>query len=425
MQFETGSKSLFGADSSIISAKRRAAIDSFANLGFPNKKHEEYKYTNIEAALKGDFAIADAPARVLAAKEIASLQLLDDAALIVIVNGMYAPALSRISSFPAGVTVSNLSEAYTTHKELIEAHYGAYADVNADAMAALNTAFAHDGVFIHIAKNSVLDVPVHILNIATAHEHVLVQSRNLIIVEKGAQAKIVESFETVDLNAKAFTNSLTEILVEENANLDTWRIQNECDNGLQMNTVQVCQKTNSYYSTNTITLNGALVRNNLNIVLDGINCESHLFGLYLLNGTQHVDNHTLVDHRRPNCFSNELYKGVIDDKSTGVFNGKIFVRQDAQKTNAFQSNKNILLSDDASINTKPQLEIYADDVKCSHGTTTGRMDEEALFYLRSRGIGEDSAKKLLMHAFAEEIVDAVKHEELRAKISELISKRLS
>jgi len=423
--FDAVSKKLFGANSAIISAKRREAIDSFARLGLPNKKNEEYKYTSIEAALKGDFTIANAPARELTPKNIQPLELLKDAALIVIVNGIYAPSLSRISDLPAGVVVDSLSHAFTSNKELVEKHYGAYTDVNADAMAALNTAFASDGVFIYIPKNTALEIPVHILNIATAHEHVLVQPRNLIIVEKNAQAKIVESFETVDLGAKAFTNSLTEILVEENANLDTWRIQNECDNGLQMNTVQVCQKKSSYYSTNTITLNGALVRNNLTIVLDGSHCESHLYGLYILGGDQHVDNHTLVDNRMPNCFSNELYKGIIDGKSTGVFNGKIFVRQDAQKTNAFQSNKNILLSDDASINTKPQLEIYADDVKCSHGTTTGRLDEEALFYLRSRGLGMDSAKRLLMHAFAEEVVDAIKNEELRGRVSAMLSQRLS
>jgi Fe-S cluster assembly protein SufD len=423
--FDAESKKLFGADSNTISTRRKEAIESFARLGLPNKKNEEYKYTNIESALKGDFIIGDAPARELSVQQVQALELLKDAALIVIVNGVYAPSLSRISNLPAGVVVDSLSHAYASHKEIVEKHYGAYTDVNADAMAALNTAFARDGVFIYVAKNTVLEVPVHILNIATAHEHILVQPHNLIIIEKNAQAKIAESFETVDLGAKAFTNSLTEILVEENANLDSWRIQNECDNGLQMNTVNVCQKKSSYYSTNTITLDGALVRNNLSIVLDGTHCESHLFGLYVLNGDQHVDNHTLVDNRMPNCFSNELYKGIIDDKSTAVFNGKIFVRQDAQKTNAFQSNKNILLSNDASINTKPQLEIYADDVKCSHGTTTGRMDEEALFYLRSRGIGEDNAKRLLMHAFAEEVVDAIKNEELRNKVSQMLSDRLS
>ena len=423
--FGAESKNLFGADSSAIMDKRNAAIESFAKLGFPNKKNEEYKYTNIEAALKGDFVIADAPARNLTSKEIEPLRLIGNTALIVLVNGVYSPSLSSIADLGAGITVDSLSNAYRSNKELVEKHFGIYANVAADAMVALNSAFARDGVFIHIAKNSVLETPVHILNIATAHAHILVQPRNLIIIEKGAKATILESFETVDLGAKAFTNSVTEILVEENASLDNYRIQNECDNGLQLNTVEVCQKSGSYFSTNTITLSGSLVRNNLNVVLADKNIESHLFGLYLLDGNQHIDNHTLVDHRMPHCNSNELYKGIIDGKATAVFNGKIFVRQDAQKTNAFQSNKNVLLSDDATINTKPQLEIYADDVKCSHGTTTGRMDEEALFYLQSRGIGRDSAKKLLMHAFAKEVVDAIKLEDLRERVAGLISARLS
>lgn len=423
--FDTESKRLFGADSSAIMDKRKAAVESFAKLGFPNKKNEEYKYTNIEAVFKGEFVIAEAPARELTSKEIAALKLVENAALIVLVNGMYVPSLSSISDLGTGVTVDSLSSAYNNNKALVEKHFGAYAHVTADAMIALNSAFARDGVFIHVAKNTLLETPVHILNITTAHANVLVQPRNLIIIEKGAKATIIESFETTDLGAKAFTNSLTEILVEENASLDNYRIQNECDNGLQLNTVEVCQKKGSVYTTNTITLNGAIVRNNLNIVLDDPNCEANLFGLYLLNGGQHVDNHTLVDHRKPHCNSNELYKGIIDGRATGVFNGKIFVRQDAQKTNAFQSNKNVLLSDDATINTKPQLEIYADDVKCSHGTTTGRMDEEALFYLQSRGIGIESAKKLLMHAFVKEVVDAIQVDELRMRVSDLISARLS
>lgn len=423
--FQSRKSSLFGSDSKIISAKREEAIQSFARLGLPNKKNEEYKYTNIEAALKGDFAIGNAESRELTAKDIQPLELVKNAALIVIVNGLYVPGLSRLSAFPKGVTVDSLSHAYSSNRELVEKHFGAYTDVNADAMEALNTAFAADGVFIHIAKNTALEIPVHILNISTAHANVLVQPRNLFIAEQGSQVTIIESFETVDLHSKAFTNSLTEVFVGENANLDSYRIQNECDNGLQMNSVQVSQQANSNYSTSTITLNGSLVRNNLSIALDAQNIESHLYGLYVLSGDQHVDNHTLVDHRMPNCNSNELYKGIIDGKSTGVFNGKIFVRQDAQKTNAFQSNKNVLLSDDASINTKPQLEIYADDVKCSHGTTTGRMDEEAVFYLRSRGISDSSARRLLMHAFAEEVVNAIKVDELRERISAMLSERLS
>ena len=244
------------------------------------------------------------------------------------------------------------------------------------------------------------------------------------MVEENAQVKIVESYETLDLSAKSFNNVLTEIVVEPNAIVDHFKIQNECELGNLMSTTQAVQKGKSVFSTHTFTLSGSLVRNNLNIVLDGEHIESHLNGLYLTNGNQVVDNHTLVDHREPNCNSNELYKGIIEDKSSATFNGKIYVRKDAQKTNAFQSNKNILLSDDGTINTKPQLEIYADDVKCSHGTSTGKLDADKIFYLRARGLSEASAKKLLMHAFASEVLDGIKGmEELHNYLEERISKR--
>ena len=272
-------------------------------------------------------------------------------------------------------------------------------------------------------KIPLLETPIHIIHISSANQNTIINSRNLIVVESNAQAKIVESYETVDSNAKVFNNALTEIVVEENAIVDHYKIQDEKGFGYLLSTTQAIQKKESVFSTNTFTLSGSLVRNNLTIVLDGEYIESHLNGLYLTNGNQVVDNHTLVDHQKPNCNSNELYKGIIEDKSSATFNGKIYVRKDAQKTNAFQSNKNILLSDDGTINTKPQLEIYADDVKCSHGTSTGKLDADKIFYLRARGLSEASAKKLLMHAFASEVVDTIKIAALREYVEEKISKR--
>jgi Fe-S cluster assembly protein SufD len=235
------------------------------------------------------------------------------------------------------------------------------------------------------------------------------------VIERDAQIEIVESFETLG-PVKTFTNALTEVVVHQNAIVDHYRMQLEGLVGHQMNTVNAVTQKGSNYRTYTFTLDGAWVRNNLNIRFSESHAEAHLFGLTMLNGQRVADHHTVVDHAIPNCMSNELYKGVLDDKSLGVFNGKIFVRRDAQKTNAYQTNRNILLSDDAQINTKPQLEIYADDVKCSHGTSTGRMDEDALFYLRARGIGETAARKLLVRAFAEEVVTNVPNDAIRAYV---------
>ena len=283
------------------------------------------------------------------------------------------------------------------------------------------------GAYIRVAANTTVNEPVHIINLISSSENFLANTRNLIIVEKGAKLDVIETFVSLDSNAneKLFTNHLSEIVVEENAQVNYCRIQTEESNASQVNTTQVQQSKGSLFNTYTYSLSGEFLRNNLNIVLADENCETHLFGLYLPRKKEHFDNHTLVDHRMPNCFSNELYKGIMSDDATGVFNGKIFVRQDAQKTNAYQSNKNMLLGDNASVNTKPQLEIYADDVKCSHGTSTGRMDEEAMFYLRSRGIGEDKAKNLLMKAFAEEVVNAIQFAPLKEYIESLIANRFA
>ena len=422
------SQTLFGATSNLISSKRKHALASFYRLGFPNKKNEEYKYTDIDAIIKKNFSkaitTAISTASSITEAEIESLLIDNNSIIAVIVNGVFSEKLSKINKLPKGFFIGSLAEACVSKKEIIEKHFATSTDEQADGLVALNTALASDGVFIHISKGIKVEIPIHIITIISSVENIFVQPRNLIVIEEQAEVKIMESFESIDLNAKSFTNSVTEIFVGENAKLESYKIQKESSDAYQINTTQVHQKKNSLFNTHTITLDGALVRNNLNVVLDDQNCEAHLFGLYLLKGNQQVDNHTLVDHRKPNCFSNELYKGIMEDKSKGGFNGKIFVRQDAQKTNAFQSNKNILMSDEASINTKPQLEIYANDVKCSHGTSTGKLDEEALFYLRSRGIGEQRAKKLLMYAFAQDIINSIKIEELKDFVKKRVEKRL-
>lgn len=413
-EFESSKTLLFG-DVKL----REQALEAFSKQGIPNRKSEEYKYVNMELTLKGDFVFSSS--KKLSSKQIENTQFLKDAIIVVIENGKFNSEQSKLFSLPKGLQILNISEAISN--ESFQKHYSKYADINSDTFIALNTALANGGVFIKVEKNAVIENTIHIIHITSVSENTILNSRNIIVIEENAQAKIIESYEVVDSSAKFFNNTLTEIVIEANANVDHYKIQDEKEFGNSVNTTQTIQKKNSHFSTHTFTLSGSFVRNNLNMVLDDEFIESHLNGLYLTNGTQVVDNHTLVDHRKPNCNSNELYKGIIEDKSSATFNGKIYVRKDAQKTNAFQSNKNILLSDDGTINTKPQLEIYADDVKCSHGTSTGKLDEDKVFYLRARGLSEASAKKLLMHAFASEVVDTIKIETLREYVEAKISKR--
>jgi Fe-S cluster assembly protein SufD len=397
---------------------REKAMESFLRQGIPSRRSEEYKYLNIDLLLREDFSLAEGA--YVSADEIGKAKLFSDAFLVVIVNGCFSLEHSSLGKLPPGLVISDIRE--TSSDAAFQQHYAKHPDIQSDPFAALNTAYANGGVFIHVAKNTIVGKPIHILHCSSGNENTLMHSRNLFVIEENAEVQLIESFNTLG-KAKIFTNALAEISIADSARVEHNKIQVEGENGNLMNSTVVCQAARSVFTTNNFTLSGAFVRNNLTILLDAENIETHLNGLYLTRGNQMVDNHTLVDHRKPNCNSNELYKGIIEDKSTATFNGKIFVRKDAQKTNAFQSNKNILLSDDGTINTKPQLEIYADDVKCSHGTSTGKLDEEKIFYLRSRGLSESSAKKLLMHAFASEVVEKISLPELRLFVEQKITER--
>lgn len=390
------------------------AIRYLEEYGIPNNKHEDYKYCNLEAVFRREFkSIGNEWNSV---SDVTAYKL-EGCTNVVVVNGQYR---AELSDKMEAVTISTLEEA---DQSVVSQHLTKYADVNSDALIALNTAFSSKGLFVHI--RSVLNQPLHIINICNASANALINARQLVLAEGNSESTIIESFVSADQNAaNVFHNHLTEVYVGENAQLRSFRLQYEDLKTYQINTTQAQVKRYGNYTTHTFTFGGALVRNNLNVVLADDLCEAHLNGLFITNGSQLTDNHTLVDHQKPNCQSNELYKGIAKGKSTGVFNGKIFVRKDAQKTNAYQSSKNILLSDDATINTKPQLEIYADDVKCSHGTSTGKVDESALFYLKARGIGEDSARKLLLQAFAQELIDKVDLESLQQKVLELFEKAL-
>jgi Fe-S cluster assembly protein SufD len=297
------------------------------------------------------------------------------------------------------------------------------AGLQSDAFIALNTAFAGNGFHLKIEKDTVIPMPLHILYITSASSQAIVNPRNLIELEENSEVTLIEQ-QVVTGPGKIFTNFLSEKFVSQNARLYSYTFQDEGNNGFSVNTSQVQVERHARYDQTTVTFSGQLVRNNHHVILTGENSEAHLNGLFLARGTSLIDNHTLMDHQVPHCESNELYKGIVNDKSTGVFNGKIFVRKDAQKTNAYQSSKNILLSDDATINTKPQLEIYADDVKCSHGTSTGRIDEDALFYLNARGIGKENARKLLLGAFAREVINKIHVDALREKIEALFEREI-
>ena len=412
-------------DKSVLTSVRDDAFRAFTKFGIPTAKHEEWKYTRISGLFNKEYQFPVSAPDSFGAKDIEAFRLPghEQANELFFVNGIFSLSLSKIIS--KELVVLPLEEAAVNeYKEIVAAHFGHSSNYLKDGINALNTAFVNGGVFLHIKKGNVVGHPVYIYNITDARrENIFSQPRSLVHVAGNAQVQILETYITTGL-AESFTNQVMEIAVEENALVEYYKIQNDAAHANQVSTTHIHQVGKSYVHAVTISLNGGIVRNNLNIVLDAERCESHLYGLYFQNGKSHIDNHTVVDNVKPNCFSNELYKGVMNDEASGVFNGKIFVRQQAQKTNAYQSNKNVLLSDNASVNTKPQLEIFADDVKCSHGCTVGQLDEEALFYLQSRGISEKTAHSLLVRAFATDILEHIKPEPIRAYIEQLIADRL-
>ena len=383
------------------------ALTHLEEKGIPTAKDEDYKYCNIDGVLRREFKKLDG--KLQDVSDVSQYRL-PGASLVVMVNGAYAPELSDKAT--EGIEVSSLDKMSDAARKLI----GAAAPADSDALVALNTAFSGAGLCLNVQAGKRIEKPVHILSVLSASGETAINPRTLVIVGNGSGLVMIEQQVSVS-TGKIFSSYLSEKFVGENANLYSHTIQDEGPGGYSVTSNHARVAASGNYSNVTVTLSGQLVRNNHHVSLDGQGSEAHLYGLFRTGGTQLVDNHTVMDHRVPNCESNELYKGVADDRSTGVFNGKIFVRRDAQKTNAYQSSKNILLSDDATINAKPQLEIYANDVKCSHGTSTGRIDENAVFYLKSRGIGAESARRMLLASFAGEVIDKVEVESLRTKLA--------
>jgi Fe-S cluster assembly protein SufD len=407
-----------------VLSHRKKALEVFHQLGLPEKKAEEYKNTPITRYLKKNFSFEHSPEipSELDARKFMMQPI--DGNVVVLINGIYSSRYSSIVSPGDELQVTNLSTALAASNPVAQQHFGKYADFKTDAFAAWNSASWNHGVFIHVPAGAVVQKPVIIYNIHDATGGEVISSvRNLVVVEKNSEVSIIEHFNS-EGDANHFSNTVTEAVVDENAGLNFYSIQNDSGNRHQYGYTHIHQANASRANTFTFTLDGKLIRNTLQLSLDGEGIESHMIGLYLITGDTLADNHTVVDHRKPNSYSNEIYKGIMDGDSKGIFNGKIYVRPQAQKTNAFQANRNILLSDKATVNTKPQLEIWADDVKCSHGCTTGQLDEEALFYIRTRGIPKETARAMMLYAFALEVLNNVKHPELKAYLIDLVSERL-
>tara|TARA_R110002096_G_scaffold221429_4_gene410261 strand:+ start:4792 stop:6078 length:1287 start_codon:yes stop_codon:yes gene_type:complete len=401
----------FSHDEPFSLKQRELASAQLKTLSFPDSKTEYWKYTRINKIINGEYKIA------FPENELELDLAVPSKNCIVLINGFYSEAHS-FTECEEGVRFSSLSDA-KKNDPVLKSHFNSLVKEE-EIFSVINSAFHQDGAVLHLGKNVHSEDPYYIFNFCDDSE-ILSNPRNFIYLEENSSAKVV--LKTIDVNGgRCFTNLLTEVFVGRNANLEINKVQDDSVSDFQISNELVQQASNSVFKINTFTLNGALVRNNLNIDLLGQHTETHLNGLYPLKGKQHVDNHTYVYHREPNCESHELYKGILDDQSTGVFNGKVFVHREAQKTNAFQSNGNIVLTDQATINSKPELEIYADDVKCSHGSTIGQLDDEAMFYLRSRGLSKTSARAVLVNAFASDVIEQIGVEPIKAEIEAFIDK---
>ncbi|MFH1198299.1 MAG: Fe-S cluster assembly protein SufD [bacterium] len=423
--FEKFEKNLNGESKTFFHQSRKDAFSKIDDFDFPTQKVEEWKYTNISPILKHNFV----PASIAVKTEISKDEVKNiafenfESHLLVFVNGIFSKDLSSIDGLPQGVIIDSLNNILENNPDILQKHH-AEISKSENIFTTLNAAYAYDGFVAIVPDGKIVGKPVQILYLnGSGSENILSTPRNFISVGKDAQLKVIAHFMGVSDNTY-FTDSVTDVVCGENSVVEIYKIQNESNAAFHIERTSVSQKNSANFSHHNLSFGGALARNDIYSVLDGEHIESHLYGLYLANEKQHVDTHTFIDHAKPNSFSNEVYKGILDDESHGVFGGKILVRQDAQKTNAYQSNKTVLLSKNANIDTKPQLEIYADDVKCSHGATVGHLDDNAYFYIRSRGVPDDLAKSMLIHAFANDVIEAVKIEPLRESLNHMIFEHL-
>jgi Fe-S cluster assembly protein SufD len=401
---------------------REAAFARFCEVGFPTTHDEDWRFTNVSAIAKTPFELGRDTE--VAPKDLDSFRLRGAACQLVLVDGTFAPGLSLTAKLPAGVRVSGLAQQISDDSDVLQPHLGHYLNIQRDAFSALNTAFAEDGAYVHVRKGVVLDAPIALLFVSSSSDKPLMtHPRNLIVAEPESQVTIVEDYVSLGSNA-AFCNTATELVAGDNAVVSHYMMEREHRQAFNVSTLRIQAGRSANISSHSILLGGGLVRNNVHPVLAGEGAECLINGLFIGNGQQHLDNYMLVEHASPHCGSRQFYNGILDDHAHGVFHGRIIVHKDAQKTDAKQTNRNLLLSDDARIDTKPQLEIYADDVKCTHGATIGQIEENALFYLRSRGIDEVSGRKLLLLAFASECLDRMRPNAARDHVENLLQEHL-
>ena len=402
---------------------RTQAIKKFEEEGFPTKRLENWKYTSLKKTLQHDYKLFPSKSEALEFKDIESFLINDiESYKIIFVDGKYCSHLSETTH--DGMDICILSSALTQSKYdlVIENYFDKIA--KKDGITSLNTAFSSEGSFIHIPKNIQVDKPIQIIYFSTGkNESVLYQPRNLVVVDENSQVEIIEKYHSLNDNS-VLVNTVTEIYADKKSNIKHYKIQNDNNTSSLIDNTFVSQEHSSSYSLHTFSFGGELIRNNLNIFQNDERIESSINGITIIDDNQHVDHNTLIHHRKPNCNSYQDYKGIFGGKSVGVFNGRVLVEKEAQKTNAFQANNNVLISDKAAINTKPQLEIFADDVKCSHGCTVGQLDKTALFYLRSRGIAEKEATALMMYGFANKVLTSVEIPEIKARINRIIANKL-
>ena len=402
---------------------RSEAIKIFETQGFPSKKDEAWKYTSLKSILKHDYSVFPKSENSIEYHDVKKYFIHDiDSYKIVFIDGRYSSHLSQTTHDGLDVCLMSAALNKPKYQLIIKNYFNKIAPK--DSLTSLNTAFSQEGAYIQIPKNKIVDKPIQIIHFSTGNESALMQQpRNLIVVNENSHVQIIERHQSLTENP-VLTNSVTEIFANKRAIVDYYKVQNDNEHASLIDNTFINQKQESHCSVHTFSFGGKLTRNNLNFYQNGERIDSTLKGVTIIGNKQHVDHNTMVHHIEPNCESHQDYKGVFDDSSTGVFNGKVLVNKEAQKTNAFQANNNILVSDKASINTKPQLEIFADDVKCSHGCTIGQLDESALFYMRSRGIPEKEAKALLMYAFSNNVLNSVKIPEIKQRINKIIATKL-
>ncbi len=420
--FSEFEKTVPGSDLGWLKSIRHDAINKFSELGFPTLKDEDWRFTNLAPIARSSFDIAENGLDQISSQDLAPFQFEDPQITeLVFINGHYSERLSKTTNLPDGVIVKSLAEAIETEQGLLQDHLAKYAEFKDEAFTALNTAFMSDGGFVYIPKGTILESSIHFLYISSGGENPYITNpRNLIVAEDNTQANIVEHYASLSDDVY-LSNVVTEIAVGENSTIGHYLIELESKKAFNVSTLRVQQARSSNIRSHSVLLGGSLVRNNVHPVLAGEGCDSLINGLFMSSHRQHMDNYMKVEHASPHCDSRQLYNGVLDGRSRGVFHGRIIVHEDAQKTDAKQTNRNLLLSDNAQIDTKPQLEIYADDVKCTHGATIGQIDENALFYLRSRGIPEEASRDIIMNAFTNETLDSMAVESVKDYCANLVS----